>query len=417
MIPIFRFSLRRLSLFLVFSLFSTCVEAQHYGGIDNLFTPRYIHILEGKRVAVLTNNSAIDSHGIPSYQRLKAEMRKSDSWTISHFFAPEHGFWGQKHAYISVEDEKDEDGITIYSLHGSTRRPSPRMLENIDTILVDIQDIGARNYTYASTVFYVMEAAALKGIHVVVLDRPNPMGRVTDGPGVEDNVRSFIGYIDVPLNHGMSIGELANYFHHHYLKRGELTVVPYYSPRNEHLREDDWWAPTSPHIPSIQSARGFSLTTVIASLSWVNIGVGYTLPFQLIGAPWIDGNALSKRLNQLKLPGLFFHRWAFTPFFGLFSGQHCDGVRIVITDLKALKPFTAQVEVLHLLYTMYPKDYAAMLSKIDKNKWTMLSKATGITNIQEILSHPKTMRKELLKHNTSTEERLKGLRQYYLYDE
>lgn len=413
MIPVYSISFLRLFFFLF--VFSATLEAQHYNGIDNLFSPRYSHLLDGKKVAVLTNNSAVDSQGMPSYQRLKMEAKKSQTWSISHFFAPEHGFWGQKHAYIDVIDEKDEDGITIYSLHGATRRPSHRMLQNIDAIVVDMQDIGARNYTFSSTVFYVMEAAALEGIPVILLDRPNPLGRVVDGPGVDEQSRSFLAYVDVPLCHGMSMGELANYFHKHYLKRGELTVVPYFSHNNEHLREDDWWAPTSPHIPSIQSARGFSLTTVIASLSWVNIGVGYTLPFQIIGAPWIDGNLFSNKLNDLQLPGLHFQRWSFTPFFGLFANKHCDGVRIIITDLQALKPFTAQVEILHLLYEMYPQEYETMLSKLDRVKWESLRKATGVEAIQDILSHPKTMRQKLFKLNEASKKKHNELSKFYLY--
>lgn len=399
--------------------YATLLSASHFNGIDMLFSEqfyaKYIHLFEGKNVAVLTNNSAIDAAGIPSYQRLKRESQKSGSWKISHFFAPEHGFWGQKHAHFEVIDEKDEDGVTIYSLHGSTRRPSPSMLKNIDLILIDIQDLGARNYTYASTVFYVMEAAALKNIPIVLLDRPNPLGRAVDGPGVDDSVRSFLGYIDVPLCHGMSMGELANYFHKSYLKQGQLTVIPYQSEDNAYLKCDDWWVPTSPHIPTIGSARGFSLTTVIASLSWVNIGVGYTLPFQIIGAPWIDGHQLCEKLNQLNLPGLRFHRWSFTPFFGLYAHKHCEGARIIITDLQAIKPFITQVEIIHLLFQLYPQEYDVMLAKIDKVKWESLRKGTGIPHIQEILRNPKTMRQELLKQNAIAQERLKNLKEFYIY--
>lgn len=381
-------------------MYAPSLWGQLFTGIDLLFQPQYQGILSGKNIAMLTNCSALDVQGVPSYQRLKCEKNLSElkPWKLKRFFAPEHGFWGEKRAAEEVNDEVDEDGIEILSLHGDTRRPTEKMLEGLDLIVVDLQDIGARSYTYISTLFYLMEESAKKNIEVVVLDRPNPCGRIIDGPGLDESVRSFMGYINVPFCHGMTIGELARFFNDHYEKNCKLTVVPFRSTDIEKdIDSDLWWAPTSPQIPSIRSARGYSITGMLSCLSWVNVGVGYTLPFELIGAPWIQGNQLCDALNQLNLPGVKFQKWAFRPYFGLFALQPCEGVRVIITSLKLIEPFTTQVHILDTLYKLYPHEYQRMLDKMTDRKWEIVAKFTGVHDIRTILEHPQFMRSELLK--------------------
>lgn len=409
-------SLRRCSSLCSFFLLSALTSNLHSlaSGIDRLFLPECEVLLHGKRVAMLTTSAHIDSTGTPSYQRFKSETQRKNKWTLSHFFAPEHGFFGEKHAQEQVYNEKDEEGVKIYSLHGTFRRPTAAMLAGIDLIVVDLQDIGSRNYTYASTLFYLMESAARYHVSVLLLDRPNPLARAQDGPAVDDVARSFLGYVNVPLCHGMSLGELARYFQEDYIKKGSLTVIPYQMELNEKI-EDGTWNPLSPQIPTITSARSFAATTFLASLSWVNIGVGYTLPFQVIGAPWIDGFAFCQEMNALKLPGVYFQPFKFVPFFGLYRKQVCHGAHLILKDFSRLKPFRLQVEVLDYLARHYPSHYQEMLSKMNQDKWEYLVKVTGIANIEEILRDQKNLREQLLKKSQEGEHVKERLKKHYLY--
>lgn len=189
-------------------------------GLDVFFQDGHFSQLEGKRIAILTNHTGVNSEMRSTLQVFQDKIK------VSALFSPEHGFQGQHHAFDSVK-HSDENGIPIYSLHGETRRPKPEMLKDIDVLIYDIQCTGVRAYTYSTTLYYMMEEAAKLGIEVIVLDRPNPInGVIVDGPMLEDKWRSFIGYINVPYCHGMTIGELASFFNEEYKVGCKLKVVP-----------------------------------------------------------------------------------------------------------------------------------------------------------------------------------------------
>ncbi|MBI3236525.1 MAG: DUF1343 domain-containing protein [Chlamydiales bacterium] len=240
-------------------LFSTPVwTATVQLGTDLFFQEEHIKKWKGKRVGLITNHTGVDSRLRPTVDLFLDHEKQIK---LVALFAPEHGIHGQAHAAESVEDLKKYRGIPVYSLHGIHRRPTAEMLKGIDLIVYDIQDIGCRSYTYTTTLFYVMEEAAKKGIPVVVLDRPNPInGLIVDGPMLEEKWRSFIGYINVPYCHGMTVGELARFFNEKYRIGCDLHVVWMKGWKRSMSYQDTGlhWVPTSPHIPEADSGGGGS---------------------------------------------------------------------------------------------------------------------------------------------------------------
>lgn len=360
-------------------------------GIDQLFQQsEYTSLLRGKRIGLVTNHTAINAQCKTTFDILKQHAAKQ-GYTIQALFAPEHGLNGASYADESVSHRKNSDGLPIYSLYGSTRRPTAEMLKNIDLIIYDIQDIGSRSYTYISTLFYVMEEAAKFHLPVLVLDRPNPINGLTiDGPMLEDKWRSFVGYINVPYCHGMTIGELARYFNSEYKINCQLTVIPMQGWKRQMTFADTGlpWVPTSPHVPEASTAFYYPTTGIIGELSLVNIGIGYTLPFKLIGAPWIQADAFAQRLNAQRFPGVKFYPFHYRPFFGRFANQNCQGVLIMVTDHEHYLPVTTQYLILGILKTMYPKHFQDGL-KQSKNHVRLFHQVNGTDEVYRILTEDK----------------------------
>lgn len=365
-------------------------SAQVQLGVDRLFSTEYRAVLRGKRIGLITNQTGVNSK-LQSTITLFKSHAKSDGFTLKALFAPEHGLMGHQYAAEDVEHAQDADGIPIYSLHGSTRRPTKEMLQNVDILVYDIQDIGSRSYTFISTLFYVMEEAAKLNIPVIVLDRPNPInGLVVDGPMLEEKWRSIVGYINVPYCHGMTIGELARFFNDEYRVGCALTVVPMKGWK----REMSWketglsWIPTSPNIPEATTALYYPMTGLLGELQFINIGVGYTLPFRIIGAPWIKGTSLAQQLNAQHFPGIFFYPFHFRPFFGRFSGQDCEGVLILVTDPKIYKPVSTQYLILGMLKSLYPVEFKKIFETSAQQK-EMFNKVNGTAEIFRLLKEEK----------------------------
>lgn len=380
----------RCLLLLVFCLWTSFAYAQLQLGIDRLFTPEYSHLLKGKRIGLITNHTAINHQRRSTIDLFKSHS-SSFHYTLSALFAPEHGLTGGQYADEKVPNSHDAAGIPIYSLHGETRRPTNTMLQNIDLLVYDIQDIGSRSYTYISTLFYVMEEAAKWQIPVIVLDRPNPLsGLVVDGPLLEDKWRSFVGYINVPYCHGLTVGELALYFNGEYQIGCSLTVISMQGWKRQMTFADTQltWIPTSPHIPEAQTAFYYPTTGLLGELQLVNIGVGYTLPFKIVGAPWIDAQVFSQKLNEQKFPGVYFHPFYYRPFFGRFAQEDCQGVLIVITDPKKYLPVTTQYLLIGMLKSLYPKQFAEALAK-SAHRQEMFNKVNGTAEVYRILKEEK----------------------------
>lgn len=377
---------RYLLLFLAICSFCNAAPAVSVGA-EQLFTPSYVSLLHGKSIGLITNHTAVDHTLVTTYDKIRLKQKELDYRLIA-LFAPEHGFYGAVYAEKGVDHSKTAHGLPIYSLHGATKRPTKEMLKGIDLLVFDIQDIGSRSYTYISTLFYVMEEAAKAHIPIVVLDRPNPInGVVVDGPMLEEKWRSIVGYINVPYCHGMTIGELALYFNKEYHVQANLTIVPMKGWHRTMSFQDTGlpWIPTSPHIPDATSPLHYPTTGILGELSVVNIGVGYTLPFKLVGAPWIDGEKFAAKMNEQKLPGVYFKSYHYKPFYALYANEECEGVLVVITDPLAYKPISTQYTLMGILKGLYPERFASAITK-SQNRKDMFCKVNGNEKCWSIIS-------------------------------
>ena len=320
-------------------------------GIDVLRAEGFAR-LKGRRVGLVTNHTGRAGDGTPSIDLLVAQKE----FTVVALFSPEHGIRGIVDEDVpSSKDEKT--GLVIHSLYGATRRPSDEMLQGIDTLVIDLQDVGVRFYTYGTTMAYVMEEAAKRKIRVVVLDRPNPTGGwQIEGPLLDKAAISFTGYIpSMPTRHGMTLGELAKLFNVEAKIGCELDVVAM-----RHWSRDRWfdelgleWINPSPNMRNLIQA---TLYPGIGSIEYgnVSVGRGTDTPFEQIGAPWIDGRRLAAHLNARGLAGIRAYPVFFTPTTSKFAGERCQGVFFVVTDREALKPVRLGLEVAAALFTLHP---------------------------------------------------------------
>lgn len=333
---------------------------------------------------------------------------------IKALFSPEHGLNGQHYAWESVAHSQ-ELGIPVYSLHGETRRPKPAMLKDLDIVIYDIQCTGVRAYTYPTTLFYMMEEAAKLGIEVIVLDRPNPInGLIVDGPMLEEKWRSYIGYINIPYCHGMTIGELARFFNDEYKVGCKLKVIPMKGWTREMSYRDTGlaWIPPSPNVPEPDTPFFCPSTGILGELGILNIGIGFTLPFKVVGAPWINAREFADKLNGQKLPGVHFQPYSFRPFWGLYKGVDCHGILIQITDAQAYRPLSVQFLILGMLKSLYPKEFMKQL--VDSPKKDLFCKANGTEKVYEILVKEKYPAWKLIELNKTERDAFLEIRKKYL---
>jgi len=339
-------------------------------GIEVLLESR-LDLLRGRRVGLVTNPTAVD----PRLRSTAELLRAHPELDLVALYGPEHGVRGDAQAGEYVPFYRDPHlGLPVFSLYGETQRPpadmltridaymreydtrrdgktvEPRMLESIEVMVFDLQDVGTRVYTYVATMAYAMQAAAEAGIPFVVLDRPNPItGVAMEGPILRfPEYSSFIGLYPVPLRHGMTAGELARLFNARFLPRpAELTVVPMAG-----WRRGDWfestglaWVLPSPNLPSVDAAVVYPGQVMLEGTT-LSEGRGTTRPFELCGAPWLDGHVLARGLNALALPGVRFREAWFTPTFSKFAGQRCGGVQLHVSDRGIFRPIRTTISLL-----------------------------------------------------------------------
>lgn len=370
--------------------------------------------LAGKNVALISNQTAISSN---CESTLEILLRNSKNYALKAIFAPEHGFHGDSYACAKIKDQKFGD-IPIYSLHGEHRRPNNLMLKDVDVLIYDIQDIGTRSYTFISTLFYCMEEAAKRKISFLIFDRPNPMGEVIDGPDLQESFRSFLGYVNVPYCHGMTVGELARFFNEEYNIGCQLIVIPMQNyKRSMSFQETELpWIPTSPQIPEASTAYFYPTTGLLGHLSFVNIGIGYTLPFKVVGAPWIDSDLLSDHLNKENLPGVIFQSTYFRPFFGIYKAENCQGVSIIIKNPKNFLPVTTQFTILAVIKRLYPERVKAAFAELEISdiKKELFFKLLGGRDIYDILKNEPLIIWKLREKFTKVRENFLPIRKKYL---
>jgi len=308
-------------------------------GVEVLLTDS-LHLVRNLRVGLVTNHTGIDSDGVPTIDRLNEHPEIA----LVALYSPEHGIRGTAEAGIRVADEIDPGtGLPVHSLYGSTLKPTPAMLQDVEILLFDIQDIGTRYYTYVYTMALAMEAAGEARIPFLVLDRPNPIGGLlVQGNVLEPDLASFVGMYPIPMRHGMTPGELAHLFRDEFAIPVELLVVPAEGWRREMLFSDTelpWRAP-SPNMPDLESAFHYPGTCLFEGTE-ISVGRGTDRAFQWIGAPWLDGEELTRAMVALGLPGVEFHPVRFTPVNpgdGKFDGVEVSGVRLAVTDPESYDP-------------------------------------------------------------------------------
>ena len=350
-------------------------DAQVLTGIDVL-NKNGFELLQGKRVGLVTNPTGVDRHLRSTIDILNENVN------LTALFGPEHGVRGDFSAGDHVSDQVDpQTGVPVYSLYGKNRKPSAEVLENVDVIVYDIQDIGARSYTYISTMGLVMEAAAEHGKEVLVLDRPNPLnGKRVEGPLVEDGYHSFVSQYAIPYVYGLTCGELAIYLNAEGLLKGgvrcKLQVVPMEGWSRDMTFDQTGlqWVPTSPHIPDYRTAFYYPATGIIGELDPNMIGIGYTLPFQLLVTDSIDAAQLSKAMNALNLKGVIFRPIYIKPYYMAKKGEALQGVQIHLTDLSSVNLTEIQFWFLQEAHKLDPS-FNPFKGK--ENRYQMFDKVVG----------------------------------------
>jgi len=350
-------------------------------GIEVLKSQNF-KMLEGKRIGLITNPTGVDN-------ALKSTidiLHEAPNVKLVALFGPEHGVRGNVHAGDKVDADLDtKTGLPVYSLYGVTRKPTAEMLKGIDVLVYDIQDNGCRSYTYISTMGLAMEAAAENNIQFVVLDRPNPLGgKKIEGNSTEDKFISFVSQFKIPYIYGQTCGELATTLNNEKMlaKQAKLTVVKMRGWKRSMNWEDTGleWVVASPHISHKHSSYYYPATGILGELGYVSIGVGYTLPFQVVGAPWINADKLTDNLNNLKLIGVIFRPIHFKPFYATFKNEFCQGTQIHIVDYKKVVLSEIQFYIMQELTKLYPDK--AVFANADQGRYAMFDKVCGSDQIR-----------------------------------
>ena len=326
-------------------------------GIERLLENEH-RLVDGRRVGLICNPASVDRHFHHSVDRLAGDARV----TLAAIFGPQHGFRADlQDNMIETPHTRDaRRNVPIYSLYSEVREPSAEMLAGLDALVIDIQDVGTRVYTFIYTMANCMRAAAKHGVPVIVCDRPNPVnGRDVEGSLLDQAYASFVGQYPIPMRHGMTIGELAQLFNVAFGIRCDLDVVRMEGWRREMFYDDTAlpWIMPSPNIPTLDTAVVYP-GAVLFEGTQLSEGRGTTRPFELIGAPWIDGDALAEGMNERRLPGVFFRPVFFEPTFQKHAKTTCGGVQLHVTDRDAFKPLRAAVELIEEFQAQGPARFA-----------------------------------------------------------
>jgi uncharacterized protein YbbC (DUF1343 family) len=400
-------------------------------GVEVLFT-KHLNLIRGKRVGLITNPTGVNSQ----LDSIIEMFRSHPDVKLVALYGPEHGVRGNAQAGEYVPFYFDEHyQLPVFSLYGQTHKPPADMMTNIDeymrsfdtqhtgkqveaammqsvdVMVFDLQDVGTRVYTYIATMAYAMQAAADANIPFIVLDRPNPINGVAmEGPILDyPEYNSFIGLYPIPLRHGMTAGELAQLFNEKFLtKKCKLTVVPM-----ENWTRDEWfdetslpWVLPSPNLPTPESAMVYSGQVILEGTN-LSEGRGTTKPFEMFGAPWIDGFVLAQQLKDSKLPGVKFREVWFTPTFSKFSGQQCGGCQLHITDRKAYQPVATTLAVLSVVKRIYGDKLELHTAYFDK--------MMGTSSVREALERGEPAEKITAGFKAGLDDFAKLRKPYLLY--
>ncbi|MCH5346086.1 MAG: DUF1343 domain-containing protein [Muribaculaceae bacterium] len=361
--------------------------AQVKPGIEVL-RDRGFDVLQGKRVGLITNPTGVDS-------RLKSTidiLHEAPGVELKAMYSPEHGVRGDVYAGDHVDTYVDPaTGVTVYSIYGAGHRPTDDMLKDIDVLVYDIQDNGSRSYTFISTMGEAMDACAVAGKEFMVLDRPNPLsGNKVEGNLVEEASKSFVSRFPIPYIYGLTPGELACYLNEEGLldsgKKVDLTIVPMEGWTRDMVMSETGlpWIMPSPHVPYADDCLYYPATGILGELDYMSIGVGYTKPFHMFAAPFVDADSLCQSLTTLNIPGVLFRPLHFKPFYGMYKGENIQGVEVYITDPAKAPLSLIQFYVMQELARMYPDHKALDVAK--PARLNMFDKVVGSPKIRELFA-------------------------------
>jgi uncharacterized protein YbbC (DUF1343 family) len=320
-------------------------------GSERLLATRRLH---GLRLGVLANPASIDHQ----FRHITARLSTSNAFTLTAIFGPQHGYQSdaQDNMIETPHGRDPRRNVPIFSLYSETREPTDEMLDLIDVLIVDLQDVGARIYTFIYTMANCLRAAARRGLPVIVCDRPNPIGGIrVDGPTLEPGYESFVGQYRMPMRHGLTIGELARLFNEHFGIGAPLEIVEMEGWSRGMYWDDTGvpWVMPSPNMPTLDSAIVYPGTVLIEG-TMLSEGRGTTRPFELIGAPWLDGELVSLRMNRVGLPGVHFRGVTFEPTFQKHARTPCGGCQIHVLDRELFEPVRTGVSIIREFYGAGP---------------------------------------------------------------
>ncbi len=326
-------------------------------GLDRLYTA-WPSALNNARVGLLCHPASVNrslQHAIDIFKNFKKIK-------LTALFGPQHGIWGNtQDNMIEWQGFRDKKtGLPVYSLYGKYRKPTPAMLKQIDVLVIDLQDVGARYYTFIWTMYLCLEACLELKLPVIILDRPNPInGQTVEGPLLDPAFASFVGLQPLPIRHGMTIGEIARYFQKYFFPQLSLTIILLKNwKRNYFFNQTGLpWVLPSPNLPTLDAAL---LYPGLCLLEGTNLseGRGTTKPFQILGAPFIDPDVLVHELNKNSLPGIFLRPLFFQPAFQKYTGKICGGAEIHILKAQSLKPVLTAAAILKTVRKLYPRRFA-----------------------------------------------------------
>jgi uncharacterized protein YbbC (DUF1343 family) len=322
-------------------------------GLEVLVAKKFSPLV-GLRLGLITNHSGVDSGG----RRSVDLIRRAPGVTLVKIFSPEHGLSGKWEG--KVRHSRDSlTGLPVYSLYGDILKPSKKMLDGLDALVFDIQDAGARFYTYLTTLGYAMEAAAKRGIAFYVLDRPNPLtGSRVQGPMMDNDMKSFTGYFPLPIRHGMTVGELAEMFNVENKIGVKLHVIKMAGYQRTSWYDETGlpWVNPSPNLRSLTQAILYPGVAMVEGAN-VSVGRGTDTPFELLGAPWVSADELTQYLNKRQIPGVTFRPTHFVPHGDRFKDRPCHGIQMLLNDRQCFDSPSLGIEIASALYRLYPKDF------------------------------------------------------------
>lgn len=387
-------------------------------GLESILK-QFPSLLKGKRVGILCHAPSIDRN----YNHITDIFYSRSDCRLAAIFGPQHGLYGQTQDNMIEWQSMMHPvfNVPLYSLYGEHRKPTVQMLDNIDVLIVDLQDVGARLYTYIWTVKLCMEACSVKGIPLLILDRPNPVGRLSfDGPVLKEEYFTFVGGASIPLCHRMTVGEMAMWMKEKYFPSCDLHVSWMQGWKRSSVYSETGlpWVLPSPNMPTEKSAIVYPGTVLIEALN-LSEGRGTTIPFELFGAPFIDAVKLKKELDARNIPGCAFRIHGYIPAFHKFTGQYCNGLQIHVTDVASYRPVATALEIFNAILRTTPAGSLRFNDPPYEYEYNLMpfDILSGDSEMRKVLVEGKSLAEEIERWDFEIEEFRKEFRDISAYPE